>query len=94
MRILALASVLLLGGCAMSPRPAQTVLKGAESKVMSEREERRPIESTMHIRAQLPAPVVPPAAIYHVQIVLPAPQPPVAAPRTDAAPEAPKDGGQ
>ncbi|MCC6425682.1 MAG: hypothetical protein IT435_02555 [Phycisphaerales bacterium] len=54
--VLPLAVSLLLGGCIMPVKPARTEVKPGESEIKSEREERRPSESTMKIKATTPAP--------------------------------------
>lgn len=45
---------LVLSGCTVSPRPARTEVTPGESEIMSEREERRPSESTLRIWAVVP----------------------------------------
>lgn len=53
---IAVALVLVLGltGCMATPRPARTQITPGESEIISERDERRPTESTMRIRATVP----------------------------------------
>lgn len=54
---LALALVLAgtaLSGCVATPRPARTEITPGESEIISERDERRPSESTMRIRTTIP----------------------------------------
>lgn len=41
-------------GCAMSPRSARTEVKPGESRVFTEREERRPVEHTTRLKVQTP----------------------------------------
>jgi len=50
----ALALMLGLTGCMATPRPARTEITPGESEIISERDERRPTESTMRIRATVP----------------------------------------
>jgi hypothetical protein len=81
-----------LSGCAMSPRPARTEVKPGESEILSERDERRPSETRLRIRAVTPSapspePQEPPVRI---RLILPQGTQPIAPP----APEDPKDGGR
>lgn len=76
--VLAAAAAFALTGCAMSPRPARTEVTPGEIEIRSEREERRPSESTLRIRASTPA--LPPAPApqeppVRIRIILPAPAP-------------------
>jgi len=63
----------LLGGCANSPIPARTKLQGGESQLVSERLERRPMESRMVITAETaPEPPPPAPPTYIIRIITPA----------------------
>lgn len=77
-----LAGACLLTGCQSTPRPAKTTLEGAESHVISERDEKRPIESRWRFKAEVPT-EEPPA--MRIRITLPDAAP---------APEPSKDGGR
>ncbi len=69
--IIVLAAVALasLPGCVNSPKPAKTELEGGESRLISERLERRPVKSRMVITAeQAPAPPPPAAPTYIIRI--------------------------
>lgn len=64
---------LTLGGCmAGGAKPARTRLQGGESSLVSERLERRPVESRMVITAETaPAPPPAPAPTYIIRITPP-----------------------
>lgn len=63
------AAALLLPGCVNSPRPAKTELEGGESRLISERLDRRPVESRMVIKAEMaPAPPPPAPPMYIIRI--------------------------
>lgn len=69
--LIALAAV--LSGCAMSPRPARTEVTPGESQIISERDERRPSETHLRIRATTP-PVPAPAPqepAVRIRIIIP-----------------------
>lgn len=73
-----LAAVATLSGCGAFPRPARTQVTPGESEIVSERDERRPSETTLRIRASTPA--LPPAPApqeppVRIRIILPAPAP-------------------
>lgn len=68
---LALVLAGTLGGCAMSPRPARTEITPGESEITSEREERRPSESTMRIRATVPPVEQDSTPPVRIRIILP-----------------------
>lgn len=70
----ALVLALTMTGCMSSPRPARTEITPGESEIISERDERRPSESTMRIRTVIPqAPAPEPAeeAPVRIRIILP-----------------------
>lgn len=66
----------LLTGCQSSPQPARTRLEGGESRLISERLERRPVESRMLITAETALPPPPPPAppTYIIRVITPAPE--------------------
>jgi len=67
--ILMLSAV--LSGCVMPMRPAKTLVTPGESRIRSERQEVRPSETTLRIRAVTPAQAEPaPAPIVYIQIRL------------------------
>lgn len=69
--VLAAVAMLALGGCAVSPRPARTEVTPGESEFRSEREDRRPSESRLRIRATTPAPEAPPEPPVRIRITVP-----------------------
>lgn len=50
------AIAFVASGCAVAPRPARTEVKPGESRVYTEREERRPVEHTTRLKVQTPGP--------------------------------------
>lgn len=69
--LIAVAALVALAGCAVSPRPARTEVTPGESEIRSEREERRPSETNLRIRATVPAPAPTPEPSVRVRIILP-----------------------
>lgn len=60
-----------LGGCATSPRPARTEVTPGESEIKSEREERRPSETHLRIRATTPPAPAPQEPPVRIRITVP-----------------------
>lgn len=71
--VLAAAAAFAMTGCAVSPRPARTEVTPGESEIRSEREERRPSESTLRIRATVPPAPAPERqeAPIRIRLILP-----------------------
>ena len=69
--VLALLGVAALSGCAMSPRPARTEVTPGESEIKSEREERRPSETHLRIRATTPPAPAPVQEPVRIRITVP-----------------------
>lgn len=67
--LIALAAA--LSGCAMSPRPARTEVTPGESEILSEREERRPSETHLRIRATTPPAPAPQEPPVRIRIIVP-----------------------
>jgi hypothetical protein len=65
------ALAVALSGCAMSPRPARTEVTPGESEIKSEREERRPSETHLRIRATTPPAPVPDKEPVRIRILVP-----------------------
>lgn len=72
--MLALAAA--LSGCAMSPRPARTEVTPGESEIISERDERRPSETHLRIRAVMPPAPAPQEPPVRIRIRVPAQEEP------------------
>lgn len=68
--LISLLTLALISGCAFAPRPARTSVTPGESEIRSEREERRPSESTVRIKATVP-PAQPSNPPVVVKIILP-----------------------
>lgn len=71
--LIAVAALVALAGCAVSPRPARTEVTPGETEIRSEREERRPSESTLRIRATVPPAPTPERdeAPIRIRLILP-----------------------
>ena len=67
--LIALAATLT--GCAMTPRPARTEVTPGESEIRSEREERRPSETHLRIRATTPPAPAPQEPPVRIRIIVP-----------------------
>lgn len=75
-KTLPLAALIVLAaaltGCAVSPRPARTEVTPGESEIRSEREERRPSETHLRIRATTPPAPAPQEPPVRIRIRVPA----------------------